>query len=129
MALNLKALLARGPEAIREEKVYLREFPLEELGFTIVFIVMAGVWLIFSDDVVDWIMGVQINSPYVQTLRGINFVITTSLVLYLVLRRTFRRRRAAEEAQRLSQQRFESVAFATNDAIWDLNLDTKVVWW
>jgi two-component system sensor histidine kinase UhpB len=33
------------------------------------------------------------------------------------------------EALRLSQQRFESVALATTEAIWDLNLDTKVVWW
>ena len=40
-----------------------------------------------------------------------------------------RRRRQAEEALRLSQERFESVALATTDAIWDVNLNTKVVWW
>jgi PAS domain S-box-containing protein len=30
---------------------------------------------------------------------------------------------------RLSQQRFEFVALAATDAIWDLNLETKIVWW
>jgi two-component system sensor histidine kinase UhpB len=62
-------------------------------------------------------------------LKGIDFVIASSLVLYLVLRRTMRTRRLAEEASRLNQERFESVALATTDAIWDLNLETKVVWW
>jgi two-component system sensor histidine kinase UhpB len=47
----------------------------------------------------------------------------------LILRRAVRRRRLAQEALRLSQQRFESVALATTDAIWDLNLQTKVIWW
>lgn len=129
MAFKLRQLLARGPEAIQAEKVFLKEFPVEEVTFTLLFVMIAGFWLVFSGDIVDWIMGVEINSAYVQSLRGINFVTTTSIVLYLVLRRTLRRRRLAEEASRLSQQRFESVALATTDAIWDFNLDTKVIWW
>jgi PAS domain S-box-containing protein len=129
MAFKLKQLFARGPEMIEAEKVFIRDIPLEELGLTLLFILVAGFWVVFSGDVVNWIMGVEIDSPAVHTLRGINFVTTTSLVLYLVLRRTLRRRRQAEEALRLSQQRFESVARATTDAIWDVNLETKVVWW
>ena len=129
MAINLKHFFSRKPEVISEEKVLIREFPAEELGLTLSYIIVAGLWLIFSADVVDWIMGVEIDSPAVQTMRGINFVTTTGILLYLVLRRTSRRRRLAAEAQRLSQQRFESVALATTQAIWDLNLETKVVWW
>src|SRR5262249_34984651 len=64
-----------------------------------------------------------------QTMRGINFVFTSGVVLYLVLRRAFRTRRAAQEASRLSQERFESAARATTDAIWDLNLESKLFWW
>jgi two-component system sensor histidine kinase UhpB len=129
MAFNLKSLLSRKPEAISAEKVFIRDIPVEELALTLSFILIAGIWLVFSGDVVDWIMGIEINSPTVHTLRGINFVTTTGIVLYLVLRRTSRRRRQAMEALRLSQQRFESVALATTEAIWDLNLETKVVWW
>jgi PAS domain S-box-containing protein len=129
MALNLKHLLSRKPEAISAEKVLIKDFPVEELGLTLFYILLAGFWLVFSGEIVDWIMGIEINSPTVQTLRGINFVTTTGILLYLVLRRTSRRRRQASEALRLSQQRFESVALATTEAIWDLNLETKVVWW
>jgi two-component system sensor histidine kinase UhpB len=129
VAFKLSQLFARGPEKIEAEKVFIRDLPLEELGLTLLFIVVAGFWLVFSGDIVDWVMGIQIESPAVQTLRAINFVTTTSLVLYLVLRRTLRRRRQAEEALRLSQQRFECVALATTDAIWEVNLETKAVWW
>jgi PAS domain S-box-containing protein len=129
MAFNLKNLFTRSPEAISADHVSLRELPFEELGLTLFFGLFAGVWLVFSDDVVDWIMGVRIDSAQVQALRAINFVTTTSLCLYLVLRRTSRRRRQAMEALRLSQKRFELVALATTEAIWDLNLETKVVWW
>jgi PAS domain S-box-containing protein len=129
MAFNLKQLLSRKPEAISADKVLVRDVPVEEMGLTLGYILVAGLWLVFSQDIVDWIMGVEINSPSVQVLRGINFVTTTGIILYLVLRRTSRRRRQAMEALRLSQQRFESVALATTQAIWDLNLETKVVWW
>ena len=77
----------------------------------------------------DNVMGLPMHSPALETLKGINFVFATSLVLYLVLRRAFRIRRLAEEARRLSQQRFEAVALAATDAIWDLNLETRIVWW
>ncbi len=107
----------------------MRELPLQELGLTLLYILFAGIWFVFSDDVFDWATRRPLDSPALQTMKGINFLITTALVLYLVLRRTFRTRRLAEEASRLSQQRFESVALATTDAIWDLNLDTKIVWW
>jgi PAS domain S-box-containing protein len=74
-------------------------------------------------------MGLPIHSPALETVKGINFVFATAVVLYLVLRRTFRRRRLAEAAQLLSQRRFEAVALAATEAIWDLNLETRIVWW
>jgi two-component system sensor histidine kinase UhpB len=129
MRFNLKSLLARGPEVIKAERVFIREVPLEELGLTFLYIVFAGIWFVFSDDILEWAVGSPVDSPALQTMRGINFTITTGLMLYLVLRRTFRTRRLAQEASRLSQQRFESAALAATDAIWDLNLDARVMWW
>jgi two-component system sensor histidine kinase UhpB len=130
MALSLKSLLARGPEMIRAERVFIREMPLAELGLTALYLLFAALWLIFSDDFWNWVLGGHAaESPGVRTMRGINFLFTTGLVLYLVLRRSFRTRRVAQEALRLSQERFEAAALATTDAIWDLNLDTKVLWW
>ena len=129
MISSLKRLLATGPERIRIDQVLVREMPLQELGLTLMYVLFAAFWHIFSDDVITWAMGSPAWSPALDAMRGINFVITSGLVLYLVLRRAFRNRRAAEEALRLSQERFEAAALAATDAIWDLNLETKVVWW
>ena len=38
-------------------------------------------------------------------------------------------RRHAEEQVRRSEERFQLVARATNDAIWDWDLATDTVWW
>jgi PAS domain S-box-containing protein len=129
MAFNLKRFLARGPELIQAERVFIKEIPLAELGLTAIYVVAAGIWSVFSDEFLERLLGSPRNMPALETLKGFNFILTTALVLYLVLRRAFRIRRLAEEALRLSQQRFESVALATTDAIWDLNLETKMVWW
>jgi len=129
MAFDLKQFLARGPEAIKAERVLIKEIPLEEMGLTFLYVIIASLWFVFADEVFDRVMDLPSHSPALETMKGINFVVTTGLVLYLVLRRTVRTLRLAEEALRLSQQRFECVALATTDAIWDLNLETKVIWW
>ncbi|HVM47107.1 MAG TPA: PAS domain-containing protein [Candidatus Acidoferrum sp.] len=129
MAFNWKEFLARGPERIGTEGLRVREWPFEELGITAAYILIAGLWCVFSDDVCDWLFGAPLNSPALQMLKGINFVTTTGLVLYLILRRSARNRRLAEEASRLSQERFESVALATTEAIWDWNLEANSIWW
>jgi two-component system sensor histidine kinase UhpB len=129
MAVHLKQFLSRLPEIIRVDRVLVREMPLVELGSTLVYVLVAAFWSVFSDDLFDWLMGDPIDSPALQAMKGINFVFTTGIVLYVVLRRSFHNRRRAEETLRLSQERFEGVALATTDAIWDLNLDTDVIWW
>jgi PAS domain S-box-containing protein len=129
MPFNWKQFLARGPEKIESERVRIRELPIEEIGITGAYILVAGLWCVFSDDVFDLLMSAPLNSPALQTLKGINFVTTTALLLYLVLRRSARKRRLAQEASRLSQERFESVALATTEAIWDWSLETNAVWW
>src|SRR5512137_1385150 len=112
MAFNFKQLLARGPEMIEAERVFLREIPLQEFGLTLLYVLAGSVWCVYSDELFDNILGLPMHSPALETVKGINFVLVTSLVLYLVLRRAFRIRRMAEEARRLSQQRFETVALA-----------------
>jgi len=129
MRFNLKRLLARGPEVIKAESVFIRELPLEELGLTVLFVLFAAIWCVFSDGILGRATHSPQESTALEMMRGINFVLTTGIVLYLVLRRAFHTRRLAEEALRLSQQRFEFAALAATDAIWDLNLETKVLWW
>lgn len=125
----LRNLLSHGPDKIDPSGVHARDVPIPEFGLTLLYLVIAAVWFVFADDALDWITGSPVATPAIQTLQGINFVITSALVLYLILRQAFRGQRLAMEALRVSQERFEAVALATTGAIWDLNLATKVIWW
>ena len=76
MAFNWKRLLARGPEKIESDRLRIKELPFEEIGITAVYILIAGLWCVFSDDVFDCLLGMPLDSPALETLKGINFVTT-----------------------------------------------------
>ena len=49
--------------------------------------------------------------------------------MYVAVQRDITRRRATEEAMRISAERFRVVAQATTDAVWELNIAAGTVWW
>jgi PAS domain S-box-containing protein len=106
-----------------------RAFPLAEIVITILYVVFGAVWVIGTDTLVSRFLGEPRQSVSLQTLKGLNFVVTTGVLYYLVLRRSFHRRRRAEAATRLEQERFELAARAATDAIWDLDVKAGKLWW
>lgn len=72
--------------------------PRPEVRIVLAYIVLASLWVIGSDHALARILP---DSPVsLQSLKGINFVITTSILLYFVLRRAYRGWRRAEREQR-----------------------------
>jgi PAS domain S-box-containing protein len=60
----------------------------------------------------------------------ISGAVVERVVHYAIDRRAAEmRRRQAEEAQRVADQRFQLLSSASNDIIWDFNLATNEVWW
>ena len=129
MASNGKQFPAPDPEMTGADGALIGKMPIEEIGLTVACILLAGIWCATANEVLDRLLGAPLHSLARQMLKGTNFAATTSLVVCLVLRRCFRRQELAQEAARLSQERFESVALAVTQAIWDWDLDTNTVWW
>ncbi len=72
--------------------------PRPELRIALVYTVGASLWVISSDRLLDHFLP---GSPiYLQTCKGLNFVITTGIVLFFVLRRAYRGWRQSEREQR-----------------------------
>ncbi|MCW1924761.1 sensor histidine kinase [Luteolibacter arcticus] len=72
--------------------------PTPELRIAAIYLIVAGLWVVLSDQVVR--VTLPDEPVYVQTLKGMNFVLTTSVVLFFVLRRAYRGWRNAEQRNR-----------------------------
>jgi signal transduction histidine kinase len=71
--------------------------PRPEVRIVVAYIVLASIWVLGSDRALQ---GMLPDSPVsLHSLKGINFVITTSVLLYFVLRRAYRGWREAEREQ------------------------------
>ncbi|RYD66390.1 MAG: sensor histidine kinase [Verrucomicrobiaceae bacterium] len=87
-AKTAEAIGARWPDVM----------PRPEFRITLLYLMLAGLWVVLSDHVVHVVL--PNSSASVQTLKGLNFVLTTSLLLFFVLRRAYRGWREAERRNR-----------------------------
>jgi len=120
-----KAVKSNEPDAPHQPP---RLMPLQELRIVLLYVLGASLWIIYSDMALDWLTKDPHWSLELQTYKGLNFVATTALLLYTVLRRSFDRWRRAEQKSRELQERFEFAGRAATDAIWEWNLATDAVW-
>ena len=100
-----------------------------EARIVLVFLMAATLWILLSDRVVEWIAGDLAQSTRLQTVKGMVFIGTMAAWLYFVLRRSFQKRARSVTLAAKTSERFELVARASNDAIWDWNLITNEIWW
>lgn len=128
MPFALPFSLRRRTPRIDEDQVLSKEWPVQELALTAVWVLFAAGWDWFSANQLDRLYHDPVDSPGLQAASAFNFILTTGLVLYAVLRRSFHRRRRALEALRLNEERFEVVATASTDAVWDWDLATQAIW-
>jgi len=104
-------------------------WPREELCFALSYIVGGTLWIVVSDRTLEWLHHVPMQPMSLQTFKGINFVFTTGVLFYLVLRRSFTRRRKAEAESESVAQRFALAGRAATDVIWDWDLTNNTIWW
>jgi two-component system sensor histidine kinase/response regulator len=106
-----------------------RELVLIAVAAVILFVFAARVDLL--DAIVDWLHKHDEFEfdEFIIVMLFLSIAMTVfSFRRYKELRRGMRRRRVMEEALTKSEERFQLVARATNDAIWDWNLITKEMW-
>ena len=100
-----------------------------ELRIVLGFLLAAALWILLSDRMVQWVAGDLTQNTLLQTIKGLVFIGAMAAWLYFVLRRSFRKRARSVALAAETSERFELVARASNDAIWDWNLITNQIWW
>ena len=87
-----------------------RPFTRPELRIALIYVLLASIWIVGSDTVLRLICGDAAELWFLQSTKGINFVITTGILLYLVLRRAYGGWRRSE-LRWLEQARASSEGF------------------
>lgn len=107
------------------QRPYMRPAALIVIGY----IVIAGLWIVGSDTVVEWIVSSPKMLSTVQTYKGLGFVLTTGGILFVLLIYEFRRIWSTEEKLRQSQHRERLAVEAANVGLWDWDLASQKVYY
>jgi two-component system, NarL family, sensor histidine kinase UhpB len=115
-------------DGLKRGKGHDWRFPAE-LRVAASYVLFAGLWVLLSDRLVQMVAGSLAHESRLQTIKGIGFVVITAGWLFLLLQGAFKQRDSAIARARAACERFELVARASNDAIYDWDLVTNRIWW
>lgn len=87
-----------------------RPFSRPEIRIAVIYVLLASIWIIGSDRMLEKMCESDGMIWFLHSTKGLNFVITTGVVLYLVLRRAYGGWRRSE-LRRLEQARAASEGF------------------
>lgn len=94
------------------------------LRISLMYALIASAWILISDTLLQLIAIATQTSAMLQTIKGWLFVVVTALLLYLVLRREYDARLAADAERAASEAGFQAM-FAYNPlAMWIYDLET-----
>jgi PAS domain S-box-containing protein len=112
------------------------------LRVTLIYIFVAGCWIIFSDELVNWLVRDPDRRTQLSIYKGWAFVLLTGGLLYSVLRHWLGQlaqeteksahaeaeRRTTAEKLRQSEEQLRLVIEASRDGLWDHNLKSGIAY-
>jgi len=81
----------------QDEEVPGYHWSLPEVRIVVLYIVVASIWIVGSDLYLTRTVVSETEAGIIQSLKGLNFVLTTGILLFFVLRRAYGGWRRAEE--------------------------------
>jgi two-component system, cell cycle sensor histidine kinase and response regulator CckA len=91
----------------------------------LLYVLFAGVWITFSDQLLAVLRVDPITAEWLQTLKGWAFVGISAVLLYAQLRRELRMRQHTETALHQSEQRYRRIVETTEEGIWMIDADNQ----
>ena len=87
---------------------------MPEGRISLFYVLLASIWIIGSDSLLSRISSGSASWVFLQSFKGLNFVTTTGVLLYFVLRRAYGGWRRSEErrltAMRSARERFRNLS-------------------
>ena len=87
---------------------------MPELRIAVIYVLLASLWIVGSDTVLNLFVHGEDDTVFFQSCKGLNFVITTGVLLFFVLRRAYGGWRCSEErrmvALRSGRERYRKLS-------------------
>lgn len=90
-----------------------------------IYLIVSFLWIFFSDSLLSLISSNPFVIKEISIAKGWFFVIVTSLLLYLLIRRNLIRLQKSKEALYLIEKRWEDAFINTNDGLWEWDIITN----
>jgi PAS domain S-box-containing protein len=120
--------------------MHLKQNRRSAFKVAMIYVIMAGSWVVFSGEMVKWLVRNPDERIPIFILKGLALVLVTGGIVYLGLRRIFRQwdqeaeqrkqaeaaRQATEEKLRRKEEKMQLVLDASAEGVWDWNLKTGI---
>jgi PAS domain S-box-containing protein len=126
---KLLAMKAKRTSISKQKTRSPRFHPPVALGIFLAYLVLAGLWILFSDRLTLWVATSKIQQSRMQTAKGLVFTTGTAGLIYWLMNNALKKRDQAMSVAHDACERFELVARASNNVMWDWNLATNQIWW
>lgn len=107
------SVVARGKSPVLDPDEQLLSRP--EVRIAVIYVLLGSFWILGSDALLEKFCGSEGMVWFLHSTKGLNFVITTGVVIYLVLRRAYNGWRRSE-LRRLDEARAASEGFRSLSA-------------
>lgn len=85
--------------------------------------VLAALWVIFSDRALDAMVKDPETALVLQTYKGLLFVFVTGLLLFLILHFEWRGLRSSEDSLRVREERYRAFMVNSTEGIWRVEIE------
>ncbi|UCJ18020.1 EAL domain-containing protein [Pseudomonas sp. MM211] len=99
------------------------------LRLTFNYLLAAGLWIVFSDMLLASLGLTVRQTEQIQVWKGLIFVLLTSALLYVTIRRHLERQARIGSALQASEERLSLALSATEDGLWDWDLRHQSIYY
>ncbi len=97
------------------------------LRISLLFFLVAALWIIFSDRLVEALF----RDPYwltlAQTVKGIGFVLVMALLVFLSIHKELALRRTTQETVRQSEERYRTIVETADEGVWMIDAGGRTI--
>ena len=95
------------------------------LKISIAYAIAAGLYIVFSDALVNMLFENGKALTQIQTIKGWGFVFVTALLLFITISRSFKKLVRSEMAHKHSEKRLKLAMEAAKDGLWENNFGNR----